>query len=160
MRGRPPKPTALKLVAGNPGGRTLNDGEPEPVLLNDLKPSKRMEPRSKLIWLELAPMLRSMQVLTVADVLSLEMLCDQVADYRLARSKRGDELVVLSAKGSEMVSQWHVAQQMALGRADAKMSKFGMDPRSRAQLMINPQGDLFAAASAADASPARFFKPA
>lgn len=31
MRGRKPKPTWLKLIAGNPGKRATNDNEPEPV---------------------------------------------------------------------------------------------------------------------------------
>lgn len=31
MRGRKPKPTWLKVVAGNPGKRELNDAEPVPV---------------------------------------------------------------------------------------------------------------------------------
>ena len=30
MAGRKPKPTALKLVTGNPGKRPLNDHEPQP----------------------------------------------------------------------------------------------------------------------------------
>jgi hypothetical protein len=30
MRGRKPKPTRLKLVAGNPGKRPLNPREPTP----------------------------------------------------------------------------------------------------------------------------------
>ncbi len=30
MRGRKPKPTALKLVSGNPGHRPLNTREPKP----------------------------------------------------------------------------------------------------------------------------------
>jgi P27 family predicted phage terminase small subunit len=30
-RGRRPKPTYLKLVAGNPGGRSINQNEPQPV---------------------------------------------------------------------------------------------------------------------------------
>ena len=30
MRGRKPKPTALKLIAGNPGKRALNAHEPQP----------------------------------------------------------------------------------------------------------------------------------
>lgn len=31
MRGRKPKPTRLKVVSGNPGGRPLNESEPKPT---------------------------------------------------------------------------------------------------------------------------------
>lgn len=143
MSGRPPKPSALKLVAGNPGKRATNAAEPEPMLLNDLKPPKHLSARSAAVWKEVAPMLRRLQVLTEADVIALEMLCDQVADYRHARKQRGDDFVVKSPRGSEMLSQWMVSAQMASKRAESFMSKFGMDPVSRSKVMIEPQADLF-----------------
>lgn len=144
MSGRPRTPTALKLVNGTPGKRAVNGAEPEPMLLADLEPPAHLSARSAAVWREVAPMLRhQLQVLTVADVIALEMLCDSVADYRHARQVRGDEFVVTSAKGSEMISQWLVAQQMSSKRAEAFMAKFGMDPVSRSRLMIEPQGDLF-----------------
>lgn len=143
MRGRPPKPSALKLVAGNPGGRAVNGAEPEPMLLNDLEPPAHLAPRSAEVWRQVAPMLRRMQVLTEADVIALEMLCDSVADYRYARLQLGDDFVAISGKGSEMLSQWLVAKQLSSKRAEAFMSKFAMDPSSRSKLMIEPQGDLF-----------------
>ena len=152
--GRPPKPSALKLVAGNPGKRAVNGGEPEPMLLTDLTPPAHLSERSAEVWRQLAPMLRRLQVLTEADVISLEMLCDAVADYRFAREKRADNFVVTSSKGSQMVSQWLVAQQMSSKRAEGFMGKFGMDPVSRSRVMVQPQGDLFAAAQT---GAARFF---
>jgi P27 family predicted phage terminase small subunit len=155
VRGRPPKPTGLKLVTGNPGGRSINGAEPEPRLLNDLDPPARLSPASAEVWREVAPMLRRVQVLTELDVLALEMLCDAVADYRQARAERGDKFVVHSAKGSQMVSQWMVAMQMSSKRAEGFMGKFGMDPASRTRLLVKPQGDLF---DGDDAGADRFFK--
>lgn len=145
MSGRPPKPSALKLVTGNPGKRAAKGNEPEPILLNDLKPPKHLSAASAAVWTSLAPMLRRLQVLTEADVIALEMLCDSVADYRHAREKCGDDFVTYSSKGSQMVSQWLVAKQMSSKRAEAFMAKFGMDPVSRSRVMIEPQGDLFGA---------------
>jgi P27 family predicted phage terminase small subunit len=156
VAGRPRKPTALKLIAGNPGGRALNGFEPEPPLLNDLDPAEHLSPRSAAVWREIAPMLRQLGVLTVADRIPLEMLCDQVADYRLSRQMHGDELVVASSKGTEMLSQWLVAAQMCAKRAHALMACFGMDPVARAKVMTNPQGDLFGGGAGDPAS--RFFK--
>ena len=143
MSGRPRKPSALKLVEGNPGKRAVSSGEPEPLLLNDLAPPAHLSERSAAVWIQLAPMLRRLQVLTEADVIALEMLCDSVADYRHAREQCGDDFVAISSKGSQMVSQWLVAKQMSSKRAEAFMAKFGMDPVSRTKVMIDPQGDLF-----------------
>jgi phage terminase small subunit len=99
-------------------------------------------------------MLRKMLVLTEADVLALEMLCDQVADYRYARAQRGDDFVVTSSKGSEMLSQWSVSQAMTLKRAEGFMARFGLDPVSRSRVMVDAQPDLF---DTAGASTSRFF---
>ena len=87
---RPRKPTALKLVTGTDRADRANGNEPEPQLLNDLTPPSHLSERSAAVWREVAPMLRRIQVLTEADVISLEMLCDAVADYRLARETRGE----------------------------------------------------------------------
>jgi len=153
--GRPRRPTALKVIAGTDSKHPKNCSEPEPALLNDLEPPAHLHERSKAVWRSVAPMLRRIQVLTEADVLALELLCDAVADYRYARETRGDEMVSPTSKGGEMLSQWLVAQLASSKRAEALMSRFGMDPSSRARLMINPQGDLFGDSSK---GAGRFFK--
>ena len=155
MRGRPPKPSNLKLVTGNPGKRALNRNEPETELLADLDPPAHLDDSSQAVWRELAPMLRRLQVLTVADVLALEILCNAVADYRYARAQGGATPVVLSEKGSQMLSQWKVVEQMSSKRAEGFMSKFGMDPVSRTRIMVVPQCDLFGRDGKDD--PGRFF---
>ena len=151
---RPRKPSSLHLVQGTARADRRNDSEPEPVLLNDLTPPKHLAERSAAVWTEVAPMLRRLQVLTEADVISLEMLCDAVADYRLAREQCGDEFVAWSHKGSQMLNQWMVAKMAASKRAEAFMSRFGMDPVSRSRVMVNPQQDLFGK----DTGTGRFFK--
>lgn len=124
------------------------------MLLNDLEPPEHLSSGAAAVWRQVAPMLRRLQVLTELDVIALEMLCDAVADYRHARAERGDDFVVRSAKGSEMVSQWLVAAQMSGKRAEGLMAKFGMDPASRTRLMVQPQRDLF---DTQDAGADRFF---
>ena len=154
---RPRKPTALKLVTGTNRADRSNPGEPEPRLLDDLAPPAHLMERSAAVWRQVAPMLRRIQVLTEADVLSLELLCDAVADYRLAREQCGDQFVVESGRGSEMLSQWLVAKLSASKRAEALMSRFGMDPVSRSRVMVVQQLGLDFGDTAS--SPARFFGP-
>lgn len=153
---RPPKPSALKLVTGTARADRANGNEPEPRLLDDLTPPAHLAERSAAVWREVAPMLRRIHVLTEADVITLEMLCDAVADYRLARQTRGDDMVTYSHKGSQMLDQWLVAQQACGKRAEVLMGRFGMDPVSRSKVMVEPQGDLFADGKQAGSS--RFFK--
>lgn len=153
---RPKKPTALKLVAGTDRADRRNGAEPEPQLLDCLEPPAHLSERSAAVWRELAAMLRRNQVLTEMDVVAFELLCDAVADYRLARAERGDKFVTHSHKGSQMLDQLLVAQQNCGKRAEVLMSRFGMDPASRSKVMVNPQGDLFGVPQQA-AGAARFF---
>ncbi len=63
MPGRPPKPTALKLLQGNPGKRPLPKGEPRPPV--GCEPPANLTKRARGVWdrgdvsLALARMLHS-----------------------------------------------------------------------------------------------------
>ena len=164
---RPFKPTALKVVGGTDRKDRRNEHEPEPEYLFNLAAPTHLSERSAAVWDELAPMLAKMKVLTVADTVALELLCDVVADYRFARQHRGDKFVGTSPKtGSQCLSQWLIAEQMCRKGAEGLMAKFGMDPRARSQIFVDPQADLFgasaqgtpaAAPGGQDKSPSRFF---
>lgn len=159
MAGRPSKPSALKAIEGNRGKRAGNDAEPEFGLVGDLEPPWHLDDGAQQVWRELAFMLRKAQVLTVADKVALELLCNTIADIRLVRARRGDEFVIKSPKtGSEMLSQHLVAEQMLVKRAEALLAKFGMDPASRSKVMVNPQMGLFGDGPDASSGTGRFFK--
>ena len=158
MAGRPPKPSALKRLQGTDRADQRNGNEPEPNLLADLNPPAHLAPASAAVWRQLAPMLRRIGVLTEADVLALEMLCDSVADYRRARSQRGDEFVELSSKGNEVLKQLHVAMAMSSKRAEGLMASFGMSPAARSRVMVDPQGDLFGKPETNAQGTSRFFQ--
>ncbi len=152
---RPRLPSRLHLVKGTDRPDRQHGNEIDPPLLNDLEPPTHLGERAAGVWRELAPRLRQCQVLTELDVISLEMLCDAVADYRLAREERGDSLTTTSAKGSQMLDQLLVAQLSCGKRAEALMSRFGMDPVSRSRVLVDRQGDLFGDGASGTS---RFFK--
>src|SRR5574337_1469176 len=93
MRGRPPKPTALKLVAGNPGKRSMNKQEPDPTYLQDLTPPAWLRDDAKAVWSEIAPIMSAAKLLTEVDVQAFAMGCVAVAQYRLATDRIGDAAV-------------------------------------------------------------------
>jgi P27 family predicted phage terminase small subunit len=157
MAGRLPKPSALKQMQGTDRADRRNGNEPEPDRLLDLEPPTHLAADSAAVWRQVAPILSRTGVLTVADTIALEMLCDAVADYRKTRRERGDTFVRPSAKGSEMLNQLHVAMAMSSKRAEAFMARFGMDPVSRSRVMVDPQGDLFGKPTE-PAGTARFFQ--
>jgi phage terminase small subunit len=119
--GRRPHPTALKLLRGNPGKRPLNYREPQaPIGLGP--PPAHLEPGSRAIWLELAPVLEQAWLGTVLDPLCLELLADQLADYR--RFRRDPKHVAFAA------GAWKRVVRLAV--------EFGLTPSSRARLLVLP----------------------
>lgn len=152
MAGRPPKPAALKLVAGNPGKRALNKQEPDPEYLADLTPPDWLDDRAKAVWNELAPALKRAKLLTEVDVQALAMGCVSIAQYRFAVSRTGDQLVksktVVDDEGKaveagEHINPWAFIQSMAFKQADKLFQQFGMTPAARTRIAVQPQGDLF-----------------
>ena len=82
MRGRRPKPTALKLIEGNPGKRPLPKDEPTPPV-GATKP-KGLGAVASRKWDELAPLLTESRILTVVDAGALEAYCVAYEEYELA----------------------------------------------------------------------------
>jgi P27 family predicted phage terminase small subunit len=156
--GRPAKPSAVKALAGTDRADRRNDNEPEFCLLENLEPPPHLDAASADVWRQVAPVLRRGGVLTAADVIALEMLCDSVADYRAARREREGKFTQPTPKGGQQLDQLLIAQQMASKRAEAFMSKFGMDPAARSRVMVDPQMGLFEQPAASGPDTSRFFQ--
>ena len=139
---RPTKPTALKLIEGNKGKRSLNKHEPDPEYLNDLTAPEWLPESAKKVWDEIVPALRQAKVLTKIDVPMLCKGCVAISQYRLASRMLGDDLVINGEKATSL-NQWMVAQSMAFKQAMAVFQQFGMSPAARTRIAIQPQGDLF-----------------
>ena len=112
--GRKPKPTALKLLTGNPGKRPLPENEPQPkgeVVCQDFV---SQDPASKRIWDQHAPTLEAQGVLTSWDVDMFGAYCRLMAEFQM------EPRIFNSAK---------LAQMRAMASA------FGLDgPKSRVQI--------------------------
>lgn len=160
MPGRPPKPTAVKLLAGNPGKRAINHNEPEPDLLDDLEPPEHLSADAAAIWTQLAPRLRKAGLLTTIDTLALEWLCVAAAQHRIATRNAGDDKLIMhnAETGTFSPSPWLIIQSMAFKRGKAMCDAFGMTPAARSRIMVDPQGDLFGDQSKPQDGPARFFQ--
>lgn len=152
MAGRSPKPTALKLIAGNPGKRALNKQEPDPDYLQDLTAPAWLPPGAKAVWDEMAPLASRAKLLTEVDVQAFAMGCVAVAQYRLAMNRAGNALVKSKVvtdddgnpvEAGEHINPWALVQSMAFKQAMAVFDKFGLTPQARTRIAVQPQGDLF-----------------
>ena len=114
-RGRPPKPTALKLLAGKPGHRPLPE-EREVEHSAAEKPAYiAINPSFSAVWDELAPSRVAIGLLTHLTAEAFGMLCAYVATFRQGP---------LSLSGPQLADM------------RAKMNAFGFDPSSLAKLGI------------------------
>ena len=159
MAGRRPKPTPLKLVAGNPGKRKLNAKEPKPKRQIPSCPAY-LSDVAKVSWGRLSVMLDRLGVLTEADALALERLCDCYAEillcrdvieekgrvYSSVRRKRinveGEEDVVIEDEVSLLKANPAVAM---LADADRRFKsylvEFGLTPAARTKVQAKPDDD-------------------
>jgi phage terminase small subunit len=78
VRGRKPKPTALKVLEGNPGKRPLNEKEPQPKRQAPRCPSW-LEPEAKKEWKRMAKTLEAIGVLTQVDKAAFAGYCQAYA---------------------------------------------------------------------------------
>lgn len=152
MAGRPPKPTALKVIEGNRGKRATNKQEPDPTYLTDLEPPAWLAKAAKDVWKEVAPKLAAAKLLTEVDVQMLAMGCVAIAQHRYAVKRTGDDLVKVKHEVDdegelfsvgEHINPWMLVQSMTFKQAMAVFQQFGMSPAARTRIAINPQGDLF-----------------
>jgi Phage terminase, small subunit len=78
MRGRPPKPTRMKVLTGNPGKRPLNKDEPRPdPVIPDCPPE--LSPAAQREWTRLVKELSSLNMVTRLDRAALATYCGAYA---------------------------------------------------------------------------------
>lgn len=113
MAGRRRKPTALRILQGNPGKRPLPESEPTPTGKAVMPNWMTDYPKAVAVWEEMAPITEGMGLLTDADVPAFARYCTLQSEFR----KDPDKF-----PASRML------------RLDSLESRFGLDPSARAKL--------------------------
>lgn len=135
-QGRKPKPTHLKLLAGNPGKRTLNAGEPKPRASIPRCPS-HLSPEAKAEWKRMARRLHGLGLLTELDGTALAIYCQAYGRWVAAEQKlREFGPVIKSPGGMPMQSPFLAIANRAIEQVRSLMTEFGMTPSSRSRISI------------------------
>ena len=134
-RGRKPKPTALKVLEGNPGKRPLNDREPVPPKAK-LKCPAWLLPEAKKEWKRLASSLEAMGVLTMADLTAFEGYCQAYARWKEAEAFITQHGSIFQTPSGyvQQVPQVSIAQQN-LKIMQSFCSEVGLTPATRARII-------------------------
>ncbi|EPR3212970.1 phage terminase small subunit P27 family [Klebsiella pneumoniae] len=140
MAGRRPKPTHLKVVTGNPGKRKLNDKEPTPAK-EIPSPPAHLTDWGKVVWGRLTVLLDGMGVLTVADTLALERLCDIYADILQLRDTIAVEgrTYTVQTEGGFLIKANPAVSMLADAdrRFKSYLVEFGLTPAARTKVKVN-----------------------
>ncbi len=111
------KPTALKVIQGNPGHRPLPENEPEPVSWDGEAPAW-VKAAGRKVWDELAPRMRENGRLTEMDV---ELFGHACANLAVAR------------RAPKNIRNLEIANKI--------LARFGMTPSDRAKISVKPPSD-------------------
>lgn len=135
-RGPAAKPTALKLLEGNPGKRCINQSEPKYNLSEKgRKPPPWLGKHAKAEWKRIFPLLEKNGLVTDADYMTLCAYCQNVDTWICAeKQKRVEGITTTTSNGCEI-------QHPAVGIANTAMTnmlkfgrEFGLTPSSRSDL--------------------------
>lgn len=134
QRGRKPKPTALKILEGNPGKRPLNDYEPKPEKKAPKCPVW-LDKEAKKEWRRMSRQLEVIGVLTEVDMAAFAGYCQAYARWKEAEefiSKHGT--IVKTPSG-----YWQQVPQVSIAQTYLKImnkfcEEFGLTPSARSRI--------------------------
>ena len=135
QRGRKPKPTALKVLEGNPGKRPLNGAEPAPAHKAPRCPSW-LEAEAKREWKRIGRILEQMGLLTEMDMAAFAGYCQAYA-----RWKEAEEFI--SQHGTMVRTPNGYLQQVpqvSIAQTNMKImlrfcEQFGLTPSARSRII-------------------------
>ncbi len=143
--GRRPKPTALKVLQGNPGKRKLNQHEPKPPQ-GEAKQPKGLSLGAIAVWAELAPLAMAMGTLTTADVRAFATLCELQATFQqitAAKDTKGQLFTLKAEEADSSVPEMVVfvdnlirVEREAAAALRPYYERFGLEPVGRARIVL------------------------
>ena len=135
-RGRKPKPTAKKQLAGNPGKRALNKDEPQFSTVTNIDPPEWLTERAAMMWRMLIPELLREHVVALTDLHNVEAFCTAYDNWRSAQEVVvKDGVVVSSAQGSPIKNPAFTVANETMRQMVTFGSLLGLDPSSRTRLI-------------------------
>ena len=144
MRGRKPKPTAQRLLEGNPGKRPLNRDEPTLPPLTDPEfdtPPPELDDNAdaQAEWMRQAPRLRQARQISSADRAALIAVCLEWARYLEAlRRVKKHGMVVPAPSGYPILNPYLAIANRALQGCLRLWPELGLTPSSRSRVTQIP----------------------
>lgn len=138
-RGPAPKPTALKVLAGNPGKRQLNDREPKPDARLPRCPSW-LEAEAKREWKRICDGMPT-GVLTSVDRGALAQYCQAWSDFVAASKllKTVDDHCQVTANGNAQLHPRSLVLRSSSERLIRLGGLLGLNPSARSRIRMEAE---------------------
>jgi P27 family predicted phage terminase small subunit len=134
MRGRRPKPTAIRRLEGNRGKRAWNHEEPTPPEVIPRCPL-HLAPVAKTEWRRVARSLYAMGVLTSIDRAALAAYCQAYARWVEAEQRlKESPALYKTPSGYVQQSPWLNIVNKQLELMGRYMTELGMTPAARSRV--------------------------
>ena len=135
--GRKPKPTALKLIAGNPGKRKIKGGEPKPEICTP-EPPKHLTLAAVAEWHRLAPQLARLGLMSELDRAAFAMYCQSWARHVEAEQQIAKaSALAFTHNGYPIVNPWVTISKQSFDMCRSLLSEFGLTPVARARMALD-----------------------
>ena len=138
MKGRKPKPTALKKAEGNPGKRRPNPAEPRPVVAGHPDRPPHLEGEAAAEW-DRVVALCPPEWVARTDRATLAAYCQswgQHVEATLALARHG--LVVKSPSGYPILNPYQSVARGAMADCVKFAAELGLTPSSRSRVRADP----------------------
>lgn len=140
MMGRPPKPTAQKAAAGNPGKRPLNKSELNQEVKAPTKPAD-LSPHAKKLWPQFVRLFKKRGILREEDGPQLAILVEAISMLREARAALNKlppdtRLLIKAGAGVQVNPLLYIIRDQirAINRIGAE---FGLSPAARTRIQYD-----------------------
>lgn len=153
QRGPLPKPTALKVLEGNPGKRALNLSDGVNPRVEIPAPPKHLSPEARKEWKRITPILEELGLISGLDRAALGLYCQSVGrlseletafngKVKLLQNEKGIDYADAVYQASYAVAPSGYAQQSVIvqliraARTDVHryLMHFGLSPAARARV--------------------------
>ncbi len=136
MVGRPPKPAALKRLAGNPGKRKIRE-EPKVLILARVPyPPRMLNKHGKKEWHRVIKLLIKAGLYSELDMTILTIYCAEYGAWKeaLEEIENSGGKVLVTDKGYQYMNPWVTIANNARAAMDKAITQFGMSPGSRSKV--------------------------
>lgn len=140
VKGRKPKPTAQKILEGNPGKRRLITDAPKPARqIRADDPPEWLDETGRREWLRLASELEDSDLLSNWDFATFAAYCESVSRVSLAKGhlEKPEDHVYRAPNGYTQVSPWLGILERALRDMVKYGALLGLNPSERSRLSIS-----------------------